>query len=69
MIPAVFALSMPGMGEWVVILLIVLILFGGSRIPQIARSLGKGIAEFKRGLNSPDDGPDAKDDGPGRASR
>lgn len=37
-----------GMGELVVILLIVLVLFGASRVPEIARALGKSIAEFKR---------------------
>jgi sec-independent protein translocase protein TatA len=42
------AMSMPGPGELVVILLIVLLLFGGSRIPQIARSLGEAIKEFKK---------------------
>lgn len=43
-----FAMSMPGPGELVVILLIVLLLFGGSRIPQIARSLGEAMKEFKK---------------------
>lgn len=37
-----------GMGELVVILLIVLILFGASKVPEIARALGKSIAEFKK---------------------
>jgi len=37
-----------GMGELTIILLIVLILFGASRIPEIARSLAKGIKEFKK---------------------
>lgn len=37
-----------GMGELVVILLIVLILFGASRVPEIARALGKSIGEFKK---------------------
>ncbi len=38
-----------GMGELVVILLIVLLLFGASRLPEIARALGKSIKEFKKG--------------------
>lgn len=38
-----------GMGELVVILLIVLLLFGASRLPQIARALGRSINEFKKG--------------------
>lgn len=37
-----------GMGELVVILLIILILFGASRLPEIARALGKSIKEFKK---------------------
>jgi len=37
-----------GMGELVVILLIVLLLFGASKLPEIARALGKSIKEFKK---------------------
>jgi sec-independent protein translocase protein TatA len=37
-----------GFKEILVILLIVLILFGAKRIPDLARSLGKGIKEFKK---------------------
>ena len=36
-----------GMGEMVVIFLVVLLLFGAKRIPEIGSSLGKGIREFK----------------------
>lgn len=42
--------GMPGGWELWIILLIILILFG-SRLPGIARSLGQGINEFKRGLS------------------
>ncbi len=45
-----------GMGELIVILLIVLLLFGAKRLPEIARSLGKAITEFKKA------GRDLKDD-------
>ena len=38
-----------GMGELVVVFLIVLLLFGASRLPGIARALGKSIKEFKKG--------------------
>jgi len=43
---------MPNLGfrEVLVILLIVVILFGAKRIPELARSLGRGIGEFKSGL-------------------
>lgn len=37
-----------GFGELVVILLIVLLLFGAAKLPEIARSLGKSIKEFKK---------------------
>lgn len=36
-----------GFGELVVILCVVLLLFGAARIPEIARSLGKAVREFK----------------------
>jgi sec-independent protein translocase protein TatA len=44
-----------GMGELVVVLLIVLLLFGASRLPQIGEGLGKAIKGLKRGLNTDDD--------------
>lgn len=40
-----------GMGELLLIMVVVLILFGGKKIPEIARNLGKGISEFKKGVN------------------
>ena len=40
-----------GIGEVLIILVIVLLLFGAKRIPEIAGSLGKGINSFKRNLN------------------
>jgi sec-independent protein translocase protein TatA len=42
-----FAISMPGPFEWVVILVIVLLLFGVGRLPQVFEQLGKGIKSFK----------------------
>lgn len=41
--------AIPGGWEWLIILAVVLILFG-NRIPGLARSLGSGISEFKSGL-------------------
>ena len=40
-----------GWQELLFILLIVLLLFGAARLPEIARSLGKAIKEFKKGMN------------------
>jgi len=42
---------MIGTGELVVILCILLLLFGGKKLPEIAKSLGAGIAEFKKACN------------------
>jgi len=41
-----------GIGPWEILLvfLVVLLLFGAKRIPEIAKGLGKGITEFKRGM-------------------
>ena len=39
-------LSLPGGGEWIWLLLAVLVFFGGRKIPELARGLGKGIREF-----------------------
>ncbi len=43
-------MSMPGPLEIVVILLVVLLLFGAKRLPEIGRALGEGIREFKKAL-------------------
>jgi sec-independent protein translocase protein TatA len=43
-----------GFGELMVILVIVLVLFGAKRVPEIGASIGKGIREFKRGMNDID---------------
>lgn len=40
-----------GWQEILLILIIVLILFGARKIPDLARSLGRGVKEFKKGLN------------------
>lgn len=34
--------------EWVIVIMVVLLLFGAKRIPELARGLGKGISEFRR---------------------
>ncbi len=39
-------IGMPGTGEWVIILVVVVVLFGGRKIPELARGIGKGIREF-----------------------
>lgn len=37
---------MPGGSEWILIILVVLLLFGGKKIPELMRGVGRGIREF-----------------------
>ena len=57
-----------GMTEIIIIALIVLLLFGGKKIPELMKGLGKGVRSFKDGMNGKDDmdkqdGEDFKDNG------
>ena len=42
----VILIGMPGLPEWILILGVVLLLFGGKKIPELMRGLGNGIREF-----------------------
>ncbi|MGQ0830991.1 MAG: twin-arginine translocase TatA/TatE family subunit [Microthrixaceae bacterium] len=44
-----------GPTELLIVLIVILVLFGGTKLPQLARSLGKAQNEFKRGLKETDD--------------
>lgn len=44
-----------GTGEIILILLVVLILFGSKKIPELAQGLGKGIREFKKAMRDVED--------------
>lgn len=44
-----------GMGELVVILLIVVLMFGSKKLPQLGSSLGESIKNFKKGMKGEDD--------------
>jgi sec-independent protein translocase protein TatA len=44
-----------GAGEIILILLVILILFGAKKIPELARGIGKGMSEFKKGLKDVED--------------
>ena len=44
-------LSLPSGSEFLIILLIVLLLFGGKKIPELMHGLGKGVKSFKEGIN------------------
>lgn len=47
----IFPLGIVGPWEIVIIALIVLLLFGGKKIPELMKGLGKGVKSFKDGLN------------------
>ena len=40
-----------GMGELLIVLAVVLLIFGAKRLPELARGLGKSVTNFKAGLN------------------
>lgn len=48
-------MRMPGMGELLIILVIVLLVFGANKLPQLGEGIGKAIKNFKRGINHDDD--------------
>ena len=49
------AISMPSGWEWIIILIVVLLLFGGKKIPELMRGLGKGVKSFKDGIKEAKD--------------
>lgn len=67
MTSALAILSMPGPMELVIIGIIALLLFG-KRLPEVARNLGKGITEFKKGVRGIDEDDDQRRDDPPRSS-
>lgn len=48
----IYLFSLPGGGEWFIIIFVVLLLFGGKKIPELMRGIGKGIKEFNNARNS-----------------
>ena len=46
----------PGPLQILIVVLLILVVFGASRVPAIAENLAKGIKSFKRGLNEDDEG-------------
>jgi sec-independent protein translocase protein TatA len=43
-------IGMPGGWEWLIILVVILLIFGGAKLPQLAKSLGQSKRAFKEGL-------------------
>jgi sec-independent protein translocase protein TatA len=51
-----------GVGEWLIVILVILVLFGAKKIPDLAKGLGKGIRDFKKELKDDDENkPSDKD--------
>lgn len=42
---------LPSGSEWIIILIVILLLFGGKKIPELMHGLGKGVKSFKDGMN------------------
>ncbi len=61
-------MGFPGGWEWIIIFLVILLLFGAKRLPDLARGLGKGISEFRKAAKEvsqeiqKDDSDDSKED-------
>lgn len=45
-------MGLPGGSEWIIIFLVALLLFGGKKIPELARGIGRGIREFNDARSS-----------------
>jgi sec-independent protein translocase protein TatA len=61
------AFGMPGGAEWILIAAFGLLIFG-KRLPEVGRSLGKGIVEFKKGLKGVEDEIDEQSNKSSRSS-
>jgi sec-independent protein translocase protein TatA len=60
------AITMPGLTEWIIIGALGLLFFG-KRLPDVGRSLGKGIVEFKKGLKGIEDDIETSSNKPSQA--
>jgi sec-independent protein translocase protein TatA len=48
----IFLLGLPGGSEWILIILVVLLMFGGKKIPELMRGVGRGMREFNDAKNN-----------------
>jgi sec-independent protein translocase protein TatA len=62
-------MPIPGPGELVLILLVVLIIFGPGRLPDVGQAVGKGIREFRKATNEIEDAVRVSSDAPADANR
>lgn len=51
-----------GPSEWVIIIMLLVLLFGAKKIPELAKGLGQGIKEFKKAANTSIDDNEVKKD-------
>ena len=51
-----------GAGEIIIIALVILLLFGGKKIPELMKGLGKGVKSFKEGMNEVTDQKDKSEE-------
>ncbi len=58
-----------GAPELIIILIIVLVLFGGKKIPELTRSIGESIREFKKGMNGDEDPKKTTDSSKGKTKK
>jgi sec-independent protein translocase protein TatA len=61
------AFGMPGGTEWIILLVLGLLIFG-RRLPEVGKSLGRGIVEFKRGIKGIEDDVEEESSRPARLS-
>ena len=55
MLDSILLLFNLGTGEIIVIVLVILLLFGGKKIPELMKGVGKGVKSFEQGLNEVED--------------
>ena len=59
---AIFLIGMPGGYEWIIIGVIILLLFGGRKLPELMKGMGKGIKEFKDASKNEEDPKELEDE-------
>ena len=52
---------LPSGSDWIIIALVILLLFGGKKIPELMKGLGKGVKSFKDGMNGVETPQDKSD--------
>ena len=58
------AVGLPGTSELILILVIILVIFGGANLPKLFGSVGKSIREFKKAVKEPEDDNNHHDSSP-----